>query len=89
MKPELNTMLILSTAHIVPKTANRYGYDLGQGTLVYVSEETDWREEIVTEYPDLKGPFELAVSVGAEWIMFDCDGPVMGELPVYEWEDEG
>jgi hypothetical protein len=86
MKPELCTMLVLSTAHIDPKTANRYGYDLGQGTLTYVSEEADWREDVLAEHPTLRKPFDLAASLGATWIMFDCDGPVMDELPAYDWE---
>jgi hypothetical protein len=85
-KPELCTMLILSTAHLQEDMIQE-GYDLGgYGCLMYVSDQDDWREEVTSECPALKGPFELAAALGASWIKFDPDGPVMDDLPVYEWE---
>ena len=86
MNPELCTMLILSTEHL-SKEMLEEGYDLdGYGCLMYVSDQDDWREEAISECPALKGPFELAASLGATWIKFDPGGLAMEDLPIYEWE---
>ena len=87
--PELQTMLVLSTSHLNPEMEVRvkrtYGYDLeGYGALLYCGEQA--LEEIVRTLPEMEELLRCAVSLGADWIKFDPDGPVMESLPVYELE---
>lgn len=51
------------------------------GWLVYVPSETN-HEALPA---DLHACMDLARSHDCDWIMFDCDGVDIDELPVYEW----
>lgn len=89
---EITNMLVLGTAHMSPKTARSWMpgcpwacFDKGDyGWFMYVCDDVG-----VTEAEDVPAEIRSAIHVakreGCGWIMWDCDGPVIDELPEYDW----
>lgn len=84
---EIARMLVLTTGHLTHETANKMTslptaiFEKSEyGFFCYVSEDTD---ELPT---DLEACIHYARSRSCEWLMFDCDGPIIDGLPVFDWE---
>lgn len=97
MKPDIQSMLVLSTAHVrgatarlldceddskVPVALMRWSY----GWLV-------WADDGViadNDLPDLAACLALAKAHGCAWVRFDVDGPIVDALPSYAdtWDAE-
>ncbi|WP_103727305.1 hypothetical protein [Novosphingobium sp. HII-3] len=90
---ELAKMLVLSTSHMSPQTAQQWVPTCpwacfnkgGYGWFMYVCDDC-----AITEAEDVPLEIRSAVHVakreGCQWIMWDCDGPVLEELPEYDWD---
>jgi len=89
-KPEIAKVLVLSTAHLpetVDKalTANVEAYPeiscdrITWGYLVWV------RESGYAAGEPWDTLFAYANNLHCQWIKFDCDGPVMPDLPSWDW----
>lgn len=85
---------VLSTAHLTFKTANiEITLDFeGPGGLYAVSTPGGFMvhsDDDVSEDPeipdDLKRVLAWANEAGYEWVRFDPDGSIVGELTTYEW----
>lgn len=91
--------LDLSTAHVSKETAdwldligNKEGDSIpvimylkgSYGWIVYAAQE-DFEFENKKVPADLLQVINYAKSLDCIWIMFDCDGEQVKELPVYEW----
>lgn len=86
-------MLDASTAHLSPQTRQRLEHFDLEGVLFYPKGPWGWFVNVPTredglvvgeEVPaDLKACIEFAQTLEKEWIMFDCDGNVMQDLPTY------
>jgi hypothetical protein len=82
----IENILGLSTAHLTPQTCNEWlgncsysAYPKGEfGWLIFVP------EEILDGTPaDLVSCIELAAQLRCDWLMFDCNYPVLPMLPTY------
>ena len=89
-------MLDVSTAHLTRQTRHRLETFELEGVLYYPKGPWGWfvnipsPEDLVLgeELPsDLKACIHTAQSLGAEWIMFDCDGTVLPSLETFEDEE--
>lgn len=90
-------MLDVSTAHLSPKTRQRLETFDVNGVLFYPKGPWGWFVSVPTladalivgdEVPsDLKTCIEFAQTLEKEWIMFDCDGSIVQELPTFD-DDE-
>ena len=93
--PEIALMVCLSTAHITKSTRDLLQdyvednchrikapitYEKGvYGYFVVISEiDPGWPHDLVQI-------LTWAKNQGCTWLMLDCDGPEMPELPVYDW----
>ncbi|MFC0205326.1 DUF5983 family protein [Novosphingobium soli] len=93
---ELATMLVLSTAHMSMTTAGDWiarcpwaCFEKGDyGWFMYVCDDAS-----ITEAHDIPLEIRSAIHVArrerCEWIMWDCDGPILDELPEYDWDTAG
>lgn len=90
---EICKMLTISTAHISFDTM-RHLQDDDTGVIAYPKELdgvrygyvilADGSEEYLDEAPDdLRACIELALDNDCAWLVIDCDGEVLNELPVY------
>jgi hypothetical protein len=89
---EIEAMLVLSTAHMSPHTAETWMQacpwacfeKADFGWFMYVCDDIG-----VTEADDVPLEIRSAIHVAKEarcqWIMWDRDGPLLDELPEYEW----
>lgn len=87
-------MLDVSTAHLSPETRQRLETADIEGVLFYPKGPWGWfiyvpsRDEglnVGDEVPaDLKNCIDFAQTLEKEWIMFDCDGSIVQELPKFE-----
>lgn len=82
--------LDISTAHVSKKTAE--ALNSGQlNILFYHKSEYGWfiyagSEEDKEGTPeDLQQVIKHAKQLGCVWVVLDCDGEEINELPVYEW----
>jgi hypothetical protein len=76
----LRIFLDLSTAHLTPKTR---GSLMPYGWFVWAEEDPN-----PENFPDdLIACMNHARSLGAEYILFDCDALEVAELPVYGDDD--
>jgi len=90
-------MLDVSTAHLSPETRQRLETSDIEGVLFYPKGPWGWfinvpsRDDGLTagdEVPaDLKNCIEFAQTLEKEWILFDCDGSIVQELPKFESEE--
>lgn len=83
---ELSTMLTLSTSHI----SEDAGKILASEPSLCCYKKSDYGWFIPTNnlsnFPDsVKACLDYALSIGADWLILDCDGPTIPELPVYDW----
>ena len=89
-------MLDVSTAHLSPQTRQRLETFDVEGVLFYPKGPWGWFVNVPTledglvvgdEVPtDLKVCIQFAQSLEKEWIMFDCDGSIVQELPTFDDE---
>lgn len=85
--PEISKMLTLSTGHLTEEACNTYlatviSYPKSEyGWFIYVN-TADELEDPPLSLLDCIG---FAEEHGCDWIMFDCDGPIMEGLTTYEW----
>src|SRR2546428_10155927 len=90
-------VLDVPTAHLSPQTRQRLeAFDV-EGVLFYPKGPWGWfvnvpsREDglvVGEEVPtDLKACIQFAQTLEKEWIMFDCDGTVMQDLPKFVDEE--
>ena len=83
MKPEIQSFLTLSTAHITRETSDRLtenGYNYGEyGHFIYVGGPL-W--DVSGDVLDVKN---YARSCGCHYILLDRDGDTVDKLPTYEW----
>ena len=85
-------MLVLSTAHMSLTTAQDWMpicpwscfEKADYGWFMYVCDDTG-----ITEAPsvplEIRSAIHLAKRAGCAWIMWDRDGPILDELPEYDW----
>ncbi len=86
-------MLVLSTAHMRLQTARDWMpfcpwscFEKGDyGWFIHVCDDLG-----ITEVPDvpleIRSAIHAAKSYSCQWIMWDRDGPVINELPEYDWQ---
>ena len=87
-------MLDISTAHLTTQTRAQMEQQNAEGVLFYPKGPWGWftyvpslADELTVgdEAPaDLKQCIEFAQQRGFDWIVFDCDGAVITDLPLYE-----
>lgn len=86
---EICQMLTLSTGHLSEDTCNRWlsdnagpAYPKGEyGWFVF----TKWGETDEPMPVELAACFEFASGCGCDWVMFDCDAPMVEQLPTFDW----
>jgi hypothetical protein len=89
---ETTAMLVLSTAHMSPKTASSWiadcpwaCFDKGEwGWFMYVCDDAGITEAEGVPL-EIRSALHVARRLRCEWIMWDRDGPVIDELPEYDW----
>ena len=84
----IETMLVLSTAHLRPRTCNDWLRDAPFA--VFDKGDYGWFVHVTDDEPedlpsDLGDCFRLARSSQCEWVMFDCDAATVPSLPLYAW----
>lgn len=96
---EVEKMLVLSTAHILPETREmldeteefpvvliprEYGWLLNVPQ-ADIETEDDLKKSLEDEIPaDLLACITFAWKIGCEWLLLDSDGPVIAALTSYE-----
>ena len=91
---EIARMLVLSTAHMSPRTAHHWMphcswsvFNKGDyGWFMYVCDDTGITEADGVPL-EIRSALHVARREGCHWIMWDRDGPVIDELPEYDWDD--
>lgn len=92
--PELQQVLVLSSDHYNPKAdylfrSDCVSYEMGEfGWLVMIPGSLDESEFMAQRLPEIREAISYARQLGADWIRFDPDGPIMDDLPIYEAEWE-
>ena len=90
---EVCTILVLSTAHMSLHTAQDWMpqcpwscFEKGDyGWFMYVCDDVGITE--ATGVPqEIRSALPVAKRSACTWIMWDRDGPVVEELPEYDWE---
>lgn len=83
VRPHVEPMLVMSTAHLDP--LDREYLDSGKG--IVIANSYGWivhaKQEIL---PGLMPLLYFARKHGCLWIKFDADGPEFGEFPTFDWE---
>lgn len=81
---EIHRTIILSTGHIDPRELlqleDHASMSSDDGWLLYTGRDIDPKTA-----PTLTGAVALAVRENCVFIRFDSDGPLVDELPTYEW----
>jgi hypothetical protein len=94
---EFNKVLVLSTGHMPADTMRMLGglepwwtdpdmpmhANYVWGTFVWCDSDNGngWRDK----YPELARVLDFALARGCQWVRFDSDGPLIEELPQWEW----
>ena len=95
-KYDITKMVTISTAHIKESTTSFL-----EETLLFPVYQSDyfymiWIEDDTESYlkpfknaipNDLWACIMFAHNLGCQWLRLDGDGEIVGELPVYEWEN--
>lgn len=90
--PELARMLVLSTEHMRPETAAAWVpacpwacfTKSDYGWFMYVSDDPGITE--TSDVPlEIRSALHVARRHGCGWIMWDNAGPILDELPRYDW----
>ncbi|QNE07800.1 hypothetical protein [Croceicoccus marinus] len=90
---EIASMLVLSTAHMNLKTARDWMpecpwscFEKGDyGWFMYACDDPGITEAAGIPL-EIRSAIHVAKRLGCAWIMWDCDGPLIDELPEYDWE---
>lgn len=90
---EIAKMLVLSTAHLTQHVATAWLMQCGAGFSVYDKPDHGWFVYVPTKPSACEGDYPrcltdcwaLARQEGCLWIMFDCDGDIVDNLPTYDW----
>jgi len=88
--------VVISTMHLTCEEAELSGlpysplpgFDRAEGSLVYVCdlEDANWDKPGPSKgWDSLHTAAKWAKGLGFDWIMFDCDGPLVDDLEKYEW----
>ena len=81
---EIHRTLILSTAHLAPAELDQLedhsSMSSEDGWLLYTGRDIDPKSA-----PTLTAAVGLALRENCVFIRFDSDGPLVEELPTYEW----
>ena len=100
MAKEIYKMMVLSSGHISESTMDCFEmhtdgvpvhYEKGEyGWFVVVPERPygelgDYVEDPAACPEDLKRVLAYARAEGCEWLCFDMSGPVMADLPTFDW----
>jgi len=89
---ETASMLVLSTEHLHPDTAAGWMaacpwacFEKGDfGWFMYVCDDPGVTE--TTGVPlEIRSALHVARRARCDWIMWDRDGPILDELPRYDW----
>lgn len=98
MAYETHKILVASTAHITPEIAKAaddpntaWGPAFVRNSIPYC--QTGWMFYVpmhgTPELRDTPTPlinlFQVAINQGCQWLMLDSDGPLLDELPTFEW----
>lgn len=93
MAIEIENMLVVSTGHLSAETVFALPRDRGDNCELSWG-PAFWRDEGwlfnvalgAPEAPvDLRAVLAFAHEKGCTWVMLDRDGPVIDELPYYDW----
>ena len=89
---DISRMITISTCHIDEYTATRMNINKSvYSATVYRKDEYGWFVYINEGFEEednpecLKACMRFAKKNECEWLCLDSDGPVMKDLPVYEW----
>lgn len=91
---EINRMITLSTAHIKESTADYLNDETREDLIVYpkldfgwfICVDTDCIDEELERIPeDLAAVIRFAKENDCQWVCLDCDGPIVDDLPQYDW----
>ena len=94
-KMEIHKMLTLSTAHIDQKTCDlltRATEDpITVGIPVYEKKSYGWFIPVNNHIPNgstrpLTNCIVAALAAKCDWLCLDADGPVIADIPTYEWK---
>lgn len=81
---EIHRTIILSTGHVdpreLPQLEDHASMSSDDGWLLYTGRDIDPKTA-----PTLTAAVALAVRENCVFIRFDSDGPLVAELPTYEW----
>ncbi len=84
MSFEIHRTLMLSTAHLKPTELDQLEHHSSMsgedGWLLYTGRDIDSKSA-----PTLTAAVALALRENCVFIRFDSDGPLVEELPVFEW----
>lgn len=92
----IRKMLDLSTAHLPPKFYDEGGdgealraqlvaaHLTANGMILWVPQNPSDAQEVVNVPPEALKLWIFARSLGCDWVMLDCDGEELSELPVYQ-----
>lgn len=89
---EFALMLALSTAHMSPGTAADWMpecpwacFAKGEwGWFMYVCDDVGITEAASVPL-EIRSALHVARELRCQWIMWDCDGPIVADLPEYDW----
>lgn len=89
---EIARTLVLSTAHLHPATARDWMarcpwscFEKGDyGWFMHVCDDIGITEAHGVPL-EIRSAIHVAKRADCQWIMWDCDGPVVAELPEYDW----
>ena len=90
---EIAAMLVLSTAHMAPATASDWMphcpwsvYEKAEyGWFMYVCDDAGITETEGVPL-EIRSALHVARREHCQWIMWDRDGPILDELPEYDWD---
>lgn len=85
-------MLVLSTAHMSPQTAASWiarcpwaCFEKGEwGWFMHVCDDPGITEADGVPF-EIRSALHVARKLRCAWIMWDRDGPIVAELPDYDW----
>lgn len=91
----IETMLVLSTAHITREASDYLDNVLASDTrdlVLYPHSDYGWlilapREndyEPKTPHEELNAVLEFAKNLGVSWVLLDADGEILNNLPVFQ-----
>jgi hypothetical protein len=100
MADEIQTVLVLSTAHVSASTAGMLTMQTDDVPICFEKGEYGWWVLVPDGYfgepgkatqnpptcpPDLKQVLRHARALGCQWVCLDRDGDRNGQLPTWEW----